>query len=157
MKLMIVLILFSFALGIVISQVMGNNINFELPFSNSSERMSPSDRIKESQIFVYGDKVVLDIKDAYLAGYADTNSMDPFIDAESNGIEVKPRNEDDLHVGDVISYEYNGVGLVVHRIIAIGQDKQGRYFMLKGDNNSNEDPYKVRFDQIKYVLVGVIY
>ena len=46
----------------------------------STERASPSDWIKESQIAVYSNRVVLDIKDAVWAVFTDTNSMDPFFD-----------------------------------------------------------------------------
>ena len=34
---------------------------------------------------------------------------------------------------------------------------EGIYFILKGDNNPEQDPGRVRFKQIKRVLIGVIY
>lgn len=156
MRIGTLLVFVPFILGLFISQAISNDVRLEIPFSDNHEAASPYDRIKESQIFVYGDRVVLQVKDASLAEYADTNSMDPLLDIGANGLEVKPRNEDDLHIGDVIAYETD-IGLIAHRIVDIDHDKNGRYFVLKGDNNNENDPYKVRFDQIKYVLIGVIY
>ncbi len=129
----------------------------ELPAArNSLELPSPADRIKEDQIIVYEDMVIIKLNNASLARYADTNSMDPVIDKEATGIEIVPENEDDIHVGDIIVYENSGE-LIVHRVIAIGHDEKGKYFIVKGDNNPVEDPIKVRFNEIKYILVGILY
>ncbi|MEK6922639.1 MAG: hypothetical protein AABX08_02460 [Nanoarchaeota archaeon] len=122
------------------------------------ELHSPRDRIKEDQIHVFRDRIVIDVEGASWSKYANTNSMDPFIDEGANGIEIMPESEDELYVGDVVAYESQYVqGLTVHRIVEIGNDGTGKYFVLKGDNLDMEDPEKVRFSQIKYVLIGVIY
>jgi hypothetical protein len=39
----------------------------------------------------------------------------------------------------------------------MGYDKEGWYAVTKGDNTGMNDPDKVRFEQIKFVLVGVLY
>jgi signal peptidase I len=100
----------------------------------------------------------LDIKDAVWSNFADTNSMDPFLDANSNGIEIKPDSADQIQVGDIISYksEYAN-GIIIHRVIEKGSDEQGTYFKVKGDNNSLKDPGKIRFSQIEGVLIGILY
>lgn len=124
----------------------------------SKERISPSDRIQDSDLLIYEDKIVINVKDASWAKYTDTNSMDPLLDINSVGIEVQPTSELDLQIGDVVSYEAKYTdGLVCHRIVDIGYDKDGWYAITKGDNTSINDPDKVRFEQIKYVLVGVLY
>jgi len=133
-----------------------------MPFSFltgvSSEVNSPSDWIKESQIHVYKDRIQLDIKDAVWSNFADTNSMDPFLDSNSNGIEIKPDSAEQVQVGDIISYRSDYAnGIIIHRVIEKSQDEQGTYFKVKGDNNSLKDPGKIRFDQIEGVLVGIIY
>ena len=46
---------------------------------------------------------------------------------------------------------------VIHRIAEISNDEQGWYAIVKGDNNEAPDPERVRFEQIKKVLVGVLY
>lgn len=121
-----------------------------------NERYSPNDRIRESQIHVYKDKIIIDLKDASWSSFVDTNSMDPVFDYGTNGFEVMPDTSDDIRIGDIISYEYEDT-IIAHRVVDIGEDKQGIYFITKGDNNIIKDPDKVRFWQVKGVLVGLIY
>ncbi len=130
----------------------------QIPYNGSKELISPYDRVKDSQINVYDDAIVIYINNAELAGYADTNSMDPLLDRNATGLEIIPESENDIYVGDVVAYEPNWAdGLIVHRVIDKGMDKEGAYYVLKGDNNTKADPEMVRFSQIRYVLIGVIY
>ncbi|MFH1439630.1 MAG: hypothetical protein ABIG89_03625 [Candidatus Woesearchaeota archaeon] len=143
-------------------------------FLGDNERNSPGDRIKEEQIHVYDDKIVIDLQDATWSSFVDTNSMDPIFDKGTNGIEVMPKTPYDIKVGDVISYEYvdkktGEVSIIAHRVVEIGYDSEckdksnkqdcseGIYYIAKGDNNIIKDPYKVRFEQVRGVLVGLIY
>ncbi|HME87559.1 MAG TPA: signal peptidase I [Candidatus Nanoarchaeia archaeon] len=122
------------------------------------ERNSPADHISEDQIKVYGDKVELDIQNAVWSRFANTNSMDPFLDDGSNGIEITPQSAEEIHIGDIISYQSTrSDGIIIHRVIKIDADENGTYFTVKGDNNSLQDPERVRFNQIKGILVGIIY
>ncbi len=120
------------------------------------EKLSPGDKIKEEQIHVYNNKVVIDLKDAEWASFTNTNSMDPVFDAEANAIEIKPKSLDEIDVGDIISYSTSN-GIIIHRVIEIGEDEQGWYAITKGDNNPIPDPYKVRFDDVKRIVVAIIY
>lgn len=119
---------------------------------------APSDTLSESNIKVYDSKVILTLDGARWASYTDTKSMSPVLDEGTNGIEIVPKSIEDIHVGDIVAYEtkYNRIP-IVHRVIAIKKDSLGTYFVLKGDNNMKADGEKVRFDQIKYKLVAVIY
>src|SRR3989339_1401103 len=115
-------------------------------FSESPEKSSPSDTVKEGQIQVFEDRIVINVSNAGWAGYRDSNSMDPVIDSEANGIVVIPESEDEINVGDIVSYTPAGSeDLVVHRIVNVGSDDEGRFYTLKGDNNSSSDPDRVRF------------
>jgi hypothetical protein len=126
--------------------------------ADSSEKSSPKERITEDHILVMKDKVQININDAQWATFTDTNSMDPVIDAGSYAIEVTPKSEDDLSVGDIAAYSSDFAdGTIIHRIVHIGNDEQGKYFVLKGDNNPTSDPGRVRFSQIKSVVVAIIY
>jgi signal peptidase I len=120
-----------------------------------SNKSAPSDFIKENQIEVYPDKVVLNIAGASLSRYASTGSMIPVFDQGANGIRIKPQSEKDIHVGDIITFKQDNY-MVVHRVIEIGTDQNGTYFITKGDNNSVNDG-KVRFSDISYITIGVIY
>ncbi|MBR9691006.1 hypothetical protein GOV08_04965 [Candidatus Woesearchaeota archaeon] len=124
----------------------------------SDEVNSPFDWIKEEQIHVYNDRVVIDLKDAEWATFTDTNSMDPVIDFGSNAIEIVPKSTEDIHIGDIISYKSKySTGTVIHRVVEIGSDDEGWYAKTKGDNNDNVDPGKIRFSQVQRVVVAVIY
>lgn len=123
-----------------------------------AEQPSPYDWIKEEQIHVYSNRIVINIEDAEWAGFTDTNSMDPLIDEGSNGIEIVPNSEEDIHIGDIVSYESKyAQGTIIHRVVEIGEDSEGWYARMKGDNVDSMDPGKVRFNQIKRVLVGILY
>lgn len=127
-------------------------------FFKNKERISPFDWIKQGQIHVYDDKVIIDIDDPQWAIFTDTNSMDPVIDAGAHAIEVVPTSPDQIHVGDIVSYKSEFAdGTVIHRIVETGEDSQGWYCKAKGDNNAFEDPGKIRFGQIQRVLVAIIY
>jgi len=120
------------------------------------ENSSPSDWVKENQIQVYPQQVILNIPGAKWAGFTNTNSMDPFIDETANALEVMPADLDAIKVGDVISYQ-TAYGVLIHRVIEKGSDEQGIYYVVKGDNNRFSDPFKVRFDEVQGVVVAVIY
>ena len=125
--------------------------------SFSKEKASPSDWVKENQIHVYNDKVVIDLENAKWGKFTDTNSMDPVLDINCNSIELVPEKPEQIEEGQIVTYksEYAD-GVIIHRVIQKGQDEQGTYFTLKGDNNSAADPGKVRFNQIETVVVGIL-
>ena len=125
-------------------------------FIGDNERNSPKDRIKENQIHVYQDKIVIDLDEASWSSFVDTNSMDPVFDKGTNGIEVMPKTPYDVNVGDVISYQYKD-SIIAHRVVKAGVDEKGFFYITKGDNNVIKDPAKVRFENVRGVLVGLIY
>lgn len=125
-------------------------------YTTSTNIRGSQDWIKQNQIHVYGDKVVIDINASNWATYQDTHSMQPTFNSDSNGIEIMPTNENELKIGDIVCYRLNNDS-IVHRIVMIGTDKEGKYFLLKGDNVPLPDPQKVRFNQICGVTVIVVY
>lgn len=126
-----------------------------IPFGGTYDRPSPSDWITEDQIIVEKDRVIIKIENALISRFADTKSMDPVLDSTSNGITIVATSKDQLHVGDLITFEIENK-LVIHRIIEIGYDNEGWFCITKGDNNRYHDG-KVRFSQIRYITVGIIY
>ena len=120
------------------------------------EHPSPSNWIHENQIQVSKNHVTLNIKNSIWAKFTNTNSMDPFLDQDSNAIEILPKNADDINVGDVISYQ-SSYGVIIHRVIEKGEDDQGLYYITKGDNSPFKDPSKNRFKDVKGVVVAIIY
>lgn len=133
-----------------------NEQNVEL--ATTTDEDSPKERIQQNQILISSDKIVIEIDNSHLATFTDSKSMDPIIDSNSKAIEVAPNSEDEISVGDIVAYKpkYKN-GIITHRVVEIGDDNLGWYAKLKGDNNEYTDPEKVRFEQIMYVVVAVIY
>ena len=122
------------------------------------ERPSPQDHIKEDDIRIYQNRVVITVDSPQWATFSDTNSMDPVLDAGHNAIEVNPKSMDEIEVGDIVSYvPSDGQGTIIHRVIYKGSDDEGEYLVMKGDNNPSQDPDKVRFPQVRRMVVGIIY
>jgi len=119
---------------------------------------SPSAWITEDQIGVYSQRVILDIKDPQWATFTDTHSMEPVLSSRAYAIEVVPESEDKINIGDIVSYNSKYAdGIIIHRVINKEYDAGGVYFTIKGDNNPEADPGKIRFDQIQRVVVAIIY
>ncbi len=120
------------------------------------ERDSPKNWIKDWEIQLSQKSVTFNVQGAILAAFADTNSMDPVFDAGANAIEIVPKSSSEIQVGDIVSYSTQ-YGTIVHRVTQIGTDEKGWYAIFQGDNNPIPDPDKVRWDQIKRVVVAIIY
>lgn len=157
----------SFLTGILAGSAIGHDttidsegFEFPLPPTGSAiERASPGDHVQESQIRVYKDRVVLDLQDVIYASFSDTNSMDPLFDEHANAIEIVPKSEAQIQEGDIVAYT-NGCtdgSTIIHRVIKTNQDELGTYYLVKGDNNRDVDPCKVRFSEIKSVVAAIIY
>jgi signal peptidase I len=116
---------------------------------------APSDIVKDDKIKVYPDRVVIYLENPSLSSYAPTGSMIPVFDSGANGIRIKPKSEKEINLGDIISFK-SSQGLIVHRVIEKGEDELGVYFVTKGDNSPVSDG-KIRFSDIEYLTIGVIY
>lgn len=151
-----------FLLGFLSANLVGAYFvyGFEIPASFdylglSFDNSAPFDFIKENQIQVYDDKIIINVDGASIGKYAPTGSMKPVLDAETNGIRIKPQSEKDIHIGDIITFRQDNY-LIIHRVVDIGTDSEGVYFITKGDNNNVVDG-KVRFKDIEYITIGVIW
>ena len=120
-----------------------------------SKAESPGDWIKDSQIHVYENAVVIDIENAGISRYAPTGSMKPILDENSNGIRIVPENPSQIEIGDIITFEQDGE-LIIHRVVDKGTDEDGVYFITQGDNNNITDG-KVRFEDVRYVTIGILW
>ena len=134
--------------------------DLEVPFNglvvlDGEDVDAPSDWVSEEDIIVLGDKVILRVAGVTLSSYVDSGSMVPVLDEGANGIRVVPGSEDEVGVGDIVSFRMGGM-LVVHRVVEKGEDDEGVWFEVKGDANVLGDG-RIRFDDIEYVTIGVIY
>ena len=159
-----ILLFIAFLLGALSTSILAELTDSPLPsisalgLGHTPDVPSPQDRIPEAAIQVFDDRVVIRLDDPQWATFTDTNSMDPVIDAGANAIQLIPKSEADIQVGDIVSYESRFFdGIIIHRVVYKGADEQGAYFVLKGDNNPTNDPGKVRFEQVRRVVVGIVY
>lgn len=132
----------------------------QTPKNNYDEKYipSPTNFFEEEQILVYNDRVQLDANNILWASFTDTKSMLPTLNKDSNALQIVPDCPEDIALGDIISYKSKYAdGIIIHRVIHIDEDKDGIYFVLKGDNNPTSDPGKIRCNQIDRKVVAVIY
>ncbi|MFW6272787.1 MAG: signal peptidase I, partial [bacterium] len=132
----------------------------QTPRNNYDDKFipSPDNFFDEDQILVYRDKVQIDAEDILWASFADTKSMLPTINKDSNALQIVPNCPEDISLGDIVSYKSKYAdGIIIHRVVHIDEDDQGVYFVLKGDNNPTSDPGKIRCNQIDRKVVAIIY
>ena len=122
------------------------------------ERPSPRGVIEFDQVEFLAGKVVIKYPSLVCMLPTGSDSMDPLLDLGDIVIGTEDFDKDSLVVGDIVVYYYGGTIPAVHRIDSITLDMQGRLYRLLGDNNGgNLDPYLVRNDHIKYLVVGILY
>ncbi|MAG39121.1 hypothetical protein CMO90_03460 [Candidatus Woesearchaeota archaeon] len=145
-------------IGALLNIAFQNQVSIPIKISSGVERLSPEDHIKEENIKVYEDKVIINIQNPQWAGFTNTNSMDPIIDEYANSIQIIPVKEEEIHIGDIVSYESDyAEGRIIHRVVFVEKDEFGTYYYIKGDNNIFRDPGRIRFEQIRRVTVGILY
>lgn len=83
-----------------------------------------------------------------------TGSMEPMI-YPGDVILIERVGVDSIKTNDVIQFQRGNI-LISHRVIDIGEDENGPYYITKGDNNSAPDLEKVKVDKIKGKVVFVI-
>lgn len=128
-----------------------------LSFISYGSKNAPTDYLSSENIEFKEDKIIIHIPNATmsLSKYADTGSMLPVLNENTNGIKIVPKTESEINVGDIITFERDDF-LIVHRVIKKGTDSHGTYFITKGDNNLFSDG-KIRFKDILYKTIVLVY
>ncbi len=158
-----ILLVIAFILGVIAANsfqyFQGYSKEQAVSFSEScGSKIMPSGRVSIEDIHLYPNEVCIALKRPFVASYTDTGSMEPLLGSSAKGIEIQPKGSQDLYIGDIVSYrsEYAS-GLVVHQVYNISYDEDGWYAVMKGINNKEADPGRVRFSQINKVLAVAIY
>ena len=151
----ILIFLLGFFSCILIFIIINGNITGFIIADAVEDIKTPSDRLNNEDVIVLNNSLILNISNAKLGNYEATKSMIPVLDENTTGIKIIPKTESDIKEGDIISFSYNN-DFIVHRIIEKGTDKKGVYFVTKGDNSNIKDS-KLRFEDIKYVTIGVLW
>lgn len=144
----------------------------------SRDKPSPADIVK-TEAFHYDDNTGIltvdfkkinvqlsEVPKVWVTPIPDTDSMDPLFDYGHNNLLLGGRNSADQQKlidfmaerpGNIAVYKFpNWARGIIHRIVEIGQDDQGRFFKFRGDNNLKGDPDKVRDAHITHLYAGTI-
>lgn len=147
--------IFGVIIGFVLFLVISSGYFFSITGFSIRNSDFSSNRILPEDIVVFEDYIMIKVKNATISSYEPSFSMNPLIDSLSNGIRIVPKSESDIRIGDIVTFNSKGK-LFVHRVIDLGYDKEGLYFITKGDRNLFSDE-KIRFSDIKYVTIGVVW
>ncbi len=135
---------------------------FAIPFTNpfvikeNNQVISENaERVNLSQIGIEPNRITINISNPSISKYANTSSMNHMITENTKGINIVPKSPDEIKAGDIITYEQDNI-LIVHRVIETGTDDNGWYSIAKGDSAEQPDG-KIRFSQIKSILIGILY
>lgn len=139
------------------SQAISKAINNQHPTSY------PCHRIDFEQIQVYPMQAMINSQ-MTKSKVTGTGSMLPLITPQSTILYKQLNNKNELCVGDIVYYNNSKcinlkspVDVSLHRIIDRNEDINGTYYTLKGDNNGVADDCRIRFEDIRLVVVGIIY
>jgi hypothetical protein len=113
-------------------------------------------RVSLNDLDFGSDAVTLNMNDLIPGVIAPSGSMLPLLYQDTIVLEKAPPDTADIFLGDIIIFEAEG-NRIIHRVIKIGWDDQGWFAVTRGDNNPKDDPYRVRFEQVRGVVVGIIY
>ena len=127
---------------------------------SGKEKISPNDWVRCDQIAYDEQTRTLKVgglePEVQVFGIADTGSMDGLMAYGHNVILTSNFDRNKLAAGDIVAYQVYA-NLVLHRIVEIGEDSQGRWYHTRGDNCIDNDPYRLRNDNIKWLCLGLIY
>lgn len=120
------------------------SLNWRLVFASSITKVCSQD-FSEEHSFVYFNE-------------SPTDSMYPTINKTSIAYIEKITNKSKLQKNDIIIFKVPDMfGCVwAHRIIKIGEDYNGVYYITKGDNNLFSDFFqKIRRENIYYKIIAI--
>ena len=148
------LAILGFFIGVVLTSALF------IQFYNSSSLTgnvisTPTGNIQNNNITVYSDRIVIRVSNATISNYENTGSMTPLIGSSAHGIRIVPQSEDEINIGDLVSFNMSGK-MIIHRVIFKSQDSQGVFFITRGDATQIEDP-PIRFSDIQYKTIGILY
>ena len=143
-----------FLIGVVLTSALFIQFS-SFPKTTGNVILAPTGNIQNDNITVYADRIVIRVPNATISNYEPTGSMTPLIDSNAHGIRIVPRTEDEINIGDLVSFNMSG-RMIVHRVVQKGQDSQGTFFVTRGDNNELNDEM-IRFSDIEYKTIGILY
>ena len=105
---------------------------------------------------VYASALILGSRHPFMV--METNSMYPVLRVNDIAVVASPPKEHIYQVGDIIVYRHpwRPSDYVAHRIVAIEYSEDGIYYITKGDNNLDIDPWSVPHENVEGQVIGKI-
>ena len=123
----------------------------------SVEKPSPKGEFPRSVVRTYPNRIEVRVDNLQEAILVDSNSMDGMWDAGHTILLKEDFDRDTLIVGDIPVYDMGDGFNIIHPIISIDHDEEGKYYTTQGLNNVGwPDQHKVRNSHVKYIVVGWI-
>lgn len=134
---------------IIMLKYFNDRLDIELLGNNNSKK----------GIFInFGLLVVILLVTYFVSGYFKytavaiaSGSMSPTFTKGSVVIVKKITDKDEIKIGDIAAYEYEG-RIIVHRVNRIVEIKGETFYYTKGDANENEDNYKIEKNKIMGIV-----
>lgn len=122
----------------------------------AQERPSPKGEIPRSAVKFYKDRVEIRIPNLKRAVLVNSNSMEPW-DKGHTLILKEDFARDLLEVGDIPVYDMGDGDNIIHQVIRIDEDGQGRFYTMQGLNNQGwPDKDLPRNENMEHIVVGWI-
>ena len=139
---------FAFSSAILIDKYHVQKLEEPVNDAIDSVIYSPGEsRIKKENIQVYENAVVIEV---YNAKVNDANIKDPLVNKDSNMIQIVPESPGMLKEGDIVTYNKDNK-IKTGRIEVANQDADGYYYLIQNESD------KIRFIQIKSIVIGILY
>ena len=127
-------------------------------FEKTKDEVIERDYKKTNKITLIIPTIIVIILVYFTSGYFNyyavaiaSGSMAPNINKGDVVVIEKIDRYDNLKVGDVLAYNYEGK-IIVHRIINIIEEEGKYYFYTKGDNNNSEDNFVIYEKMIEGIV-----
>ncbi len=129
-----------------------------LPTNVSDDKLAPSDYFKTDDVILAPNQIIINNShkaQLSIGTVMASGSMVPVFDHNAVTINIVPQNPCEINVGDIIVFEesYRKNTLIIHRVVNITKDYE---FITMGDHNLIEDD-PVKFSQVRYKIVGILY
>ncbi|VVB81893.1 Uncharacterised protein [uncultured archaeon] len=154
-----VIIFIFFALGFMLASagflLLDNSVTAGSRLAYSPTQVQSTQRIPFEAIKVYPDEVKIQYPGLQYAKVK-SDSMAPLLTHDSTVFEKVPASEDEIALGDIISfYEPSINSIVLHMVVGITETNGKTYFQTKGIANEEIDNWLVPFENVKGIMVGM--
>ena len=163
---LLILLILMTLVAIILVILLNEQVNITGFVTKDLKEIHPLDRIDDSNIKVYSNKIVIEGNFGKI-GATGTSMLQVSPDGTTH-ITIKPTDPEEIIIGEIIIFKKpqamvdNGFTsnlstTILHRVIDKGTDSEGIYYYTAGDSNKKVDGAKIRFENITKIVVGVIW